>query len=72
MKDMIIKEPPKNVLVGDSDDEKQISFIPSSAKVVPISSCSSNDTYPATPVTELWGDDADSDSGDEIGYERVD
>ena len=68
MKEMIIKEPPKNEIVGDSDDEKQIAFIPPSAKVVHRSSFNSNDTFSATPVTELWGDDADSDSGDDAGY----
>lgn len=67
---MTSQDPPKYIIIDDSDDETPISSFPSSAKVVKASSSTSDDVAHPAPVTELWGEDADSDSGDEIDYDE--
>jgi hypothetical protein len=70
MKVIILQDPPTYVNIDDSDDENPVSSYSSSAKVVKASSLTGDDVAHATPVTELWGEDADSDSGDEIDYDE--
>ena len=66
IKEIIMVEPPVSIAVEESDDDKCKTNIPSSAKIVTASSTNSSKILHVTPVTELWGDDANSDCFSEV------
>lgn len=71
IKEIILADPPVSIDADESDDDKDNANIPSSAKNFTASSSSGSKELSVTPITELWGDEADSDCFSDVHDEIV-